>query len=96
MDLLMKVLKKHLDGITFKLTHNGMSKCLKSFVLLLKKTKQQVVFNQKFSTIKNVSAGVPQGFILNLLLFLLIVNGFSECLSTNSKVFVDNTSPFSI
>ena len=39
-------------------------------------------------------AGVPQDSILGLLLFLIYVNDLSEGLSTNAKLFLDDTSLF--
>ena len=39
-------------------------------------------------------AGVPQDSILVLLLFLIYVNDLSEGLSTNAKLFLDDTSLF--
>ena len=53
------------DGIISKLTHNGMSgNLLKLLREFLNERKQRVILNGQFSTWKNVSAGVPQGFIL--------------------------------
>ena len=55
-----------------------------------------VVFNGQVSTWKNINAGVPQGSILGPLLFLIYINGLTEGLTTNVKLFADDTSLFSV
>ena len=84
-------------GIIFKLTQNGISgnllKLLRDF---LSERRQHVVLNVQASTWTNVTAGVPQGSILGPLLFLIYINDLSEGLSTNAKLFVDDTSLFSV
>ena len=61
----------------------------------LKDRKQRTTLNGCFSTWKNVKAGVPQGFILGPLLFLIYINDLPEGLSSNTKIFADDTSIFS-
>ena len=48
------------------------------------------------STWTRVNAGVPQGSIFGLLLFLISFNNLSDSLSSNVKLFADDTSLFSI
>ena len=48
------------------------------------------------STRTNVTSGVTQGSILSPLLFLIYINYLSEGLSTNAKLFADDTSLFSV
>ena len=62
----------------------------------LSERRQRVVLNGQASTWTNIIAGVPQGSILGPLLFLIYINDLSEGLSTNAKIFVDNTSLFSV
>ena len=57
---------------------------------------KRVALNRQFSAWKNVSAGVPQGSILGPLLFLIYINDLTEGLSTNAKLFADDTSLFSV
>ena len=62
----------------------------------LSERRQRVVFNVQASISTNVTAGVPQGSILGPLLFLIYINDLSEGLSTNAKLFADDTSLFSV
>ena len=58
----------------------------------LNERKQWVVLNGQFSPSKNVSAGVLQGSILGPLLFLIYINDLTEGLSSDAKLFADDTS----
>ena len=58
--------------------------------------KQRVVLNGQHSSWDNVNAGVPQGSILGPLLFLIYINDLSNNLSSNCKLFADDTSLFSV
>ena len=85
------------DGIIYKLTQNGISGNLLNLLEdFLKERKQRVVLNGQVSTWKNIDAGVPQGSILGPLLFLIYINDLTEGLTTNVKLFADDTSLFSV
>ena len=54
------------------------------------------MLNGQFSDWSDVRTGVPQGSILGPLLFLMYINDLSEGLSSNAKLFADDTSLFSV
>ena len=57
--------------------------------------KQRVVLNRQSSLWTNVEAGVPQGSIFGPLLFAIYINDTANGLSSNTKLFTDDTSLFS-
>ena len=85
------------DGLIFKLQENGIS-CILQMLLkdFLKSRKQQVVLNGQHSSWRDVNAGVSQGLILGLLLFLVYINNLPNGLKSNPKLFADDTSLFSV
>ena len=58
--------------------------------------KQRVVLNGQSSSWTNVKAGVPQGSILGPLLFLIYIKDLADGLSSNTKLFADDTSLLSV
>ena len=84
-------------GIIFKLQQNGISgKLLRVLSDFLKDRKQRVILNGQVSSWTGVNAGVPQGSILGPLLFLIYINDLADGLSSNAKLFADDTSLFSV
>ena len=84
------------EGIIFKLKQNGISDDLLNILSdFLRNRKQRVTLNGQSSSWTNVNAGVPQGSILSPLLFLIYVNDLSDSLSSNAKLFADDTPLFS-
>ena len=72
-------------------------RCLIKYLNVFSKTKKQRVFlNGQHSRWSSISAGVPQGSILGQLLFTIYINDLSDNLSSNPKLFADNTSLFSV
>ena len=57
---------------------------------------QTVIFNGQSSSWVEVSAGVPQGSVLDPLIFLMYINDLSCGLSSTVKPFADDTSLFSV
>ena len=85
------------DCVIFKITQNGKSGNLLNVLRdFLNERKQPVVLKGQFSTWKHVSAGVPQGSILGPLLFLIYINDLTEGVSSNARLFADDTSLFSV
>ena len=62
----------------------------------LSNRKQRVVLNGQMSTWTSVNAGLPLGSKLGPLLFLIYINNLSDNVSSNVKLFADDTSLFSI
>ena len=56
----------------------------------------KIVINGQNSSWTNVHAGVPQGSILGPLLFLIYINDLSDNLTSNAKLFADETSLISV
>ena len=57
---------------------------------------QRVVLNGQRSNWSKIKGGVPQGSILGPLFFLVYINDLPEGLTTNAKLFADETSLFSV
>ena len=71
--------------------------CPFDFLSLERKGKKTTRSPQRqVSTWKNINAGVPQGSIIGPLLFLIYTNDLTEDLTTNVKLFADDTSLFSV
>ena len=84
------------EGIINKLKRNGISGTLLNLLTeFLRNRKQRVILNGQSSSLANINAFRPQGFILGLLLFLIYINNLSDNLQCNPKLFVDDRSLFS-
>ena len=78
-------------GLTEKLKSYGLSESLvKWFQDYISNRKQIVFINNSESRLLN--AGVPQGSVLDPLLFLIYINDISDHLSSLVRLFADDTS----
>ena len=84
-------------GLLFKLKQNGISgELLQLFSSYLSNRKQRVILNGKASQWGDIEAGVPQGYVLGPLLFLIYINDLENGIKSKIKFFADDTSLFSI
>ena len=85
------------DGLLFKLKSYGISGCLFSVLEdFLDNRQQRVVLNGKNSNWSPVTAGVPQGSVLGPLFFLIYINDLVDNVSSEAKLFADDTSLFTV
>ena len=76
---------------------NGISgKLLKLFQNYLSNRKQRAVLNGFSSDYSSIDSGVPQGSVLDPLLFIIYVNDLEKNIKSNGKFFADDTMLFSI
>ena len=81
------------EGLLFKLKQLGIEDALMSWLSSnLTNCKQRVVMNGAHSTWAFLEAGVSQGSILGLMLFLVYVNDITDSIKSNINLFADDTS----
>ena len=84
------------DGLIYKVKSIGINGMfLKLITSFLENRFQRVVLNDQTSSWEPLLAGVPQGSVLGPLFFLIYINDLSKNLSSNTKLFADDTSTFS-
>ena len=82
-------------GLIFKLQCNGISGNLLSFLeSYLNDRHQRVVLNGVQSNWVRLNAGVPQRSVLGPLLFLVYINDLTDNISSNMKLYADDSSLF--
>ena len=82
-------------GLIFKLQCNGISGNLLSFLeSYLNDRHQRVVLNGVQSNWVKLNADVPQGSVLGPLLFLVYINDLTDNISSNMKLYADDSSLF--
>ncbi len=81
--------KGHLYKIKKCGIKGNLHKWLRSY---LSNRKQRVVLNGVSSDLKELKAGVPQGSVLEPLLFLIYINDICNGLNSDSFLFADDTS----
>ena len=85
------------DGLLHKLESNGISCPLLNLIRgFLSERQQCVVLKGKNSDWSHVSTGVPQGSVFGPLFFLVYINDLVDNVSSDSKLFVDDTSLFTV
>ena len=85
------------QGLLFKLESFGIrGKLLNLLEDDLSNRFQRVLLNRQESSWFPIKAGVPQGSIIEPLLFLIYINDLPDRLNAIGKLFADDTSLFSI
>ena len=85
------------DGLLFKLKSCGISGCIFTVIKdFLNNRQQRVVLNGKSSVWSPITAGVPQGSVLGPLLFLIYINDSVDNITSEAKLFADDSSLFTV
>ncbi len=85
------------EGLTFKLKRAGVSGQLLFLIQsFLEDRKQRTVLNGQCSGLGDISAGVPQGSILEPLFFPVYINEFTNNFKCDVKLFTNDTSLFTV
>ena len=72
--------------------HLGFSKnTVTWFKSYLCEWKLKLAINTSYSSPSNLLCGVPQGYILDLLLFLIYINELPQAVVSNSLLYDDDT-----
>ena len=83
------------DGLLFKLSQIGIEgQALNIVKDFLKNREQRVVIDGQSSDWAPITAGVPQGSILGPLLFLIYINDITEVITSDIRIFADDTFIF--
>ena len=83
------------EGVIHKLKCNGISgNLLAFFENYLENRHQRVVLNGIESDWKKLEAGVPQGSVLGPLLFLVYINDLTDNITSQMRLFADDSSLF--
>ena len=85
------------EGLIFKLRQIGIEgSAIKIIQSFLENREQRVAIDGFSSDWGQISAGVPQGSILGPLLFLIYINDITEIVSSDIRLFADDTFIFRI
>ena len=86
-----------LPGLIFKIKSFGISGDLLELIENFRSNRfQRVVLNGQTTEWEKINAGMPPGSILGSLFFLIYINDLTDGTSSIAKLFVDDTSPFSV
>ena len=78
------------EDLLYKLKQDGISNLLNVIDFCV--GKNRVVLIGQHSSWASIKAGVPQGYIIRPSFFLIYINDLSDGLTSNPKLFVDDTS----
>ena len=84
------------DGLPFKLKNYGISGSLFNNKGFSSQSSTTSRFKRKNSHWSSIIAGVPQGSVLGPLFFLIYINDLVDNISSESKLFADDTSLFTV
>ena len=84
------------EDLVFKLKTYGISGLLLVLIVSYLSNRQRVVLNGKTSVWSYISAGVPQGSVLRPLFFLVYINNLVDDISSDAKLFADDTCLFTV
>ena len=85
------------DGLLHKLESNGISGPLLNLIRdFLSERQQCVVLCGKNSNWHHISTGIPQGSVLGPLFFLIYINDLVDNISSDAKLFTNDTSVFTV
>ena len=80
------------DGLLFKLKSYSISGCLFTVIKdFLNNRQQRIVLNGKSSIWFPINAGALHGSVLGPLLFLIYINHLVDNISSDAKLFANNT-----
>ena len=86
-----------LHGLIFKIKSFGISGDLLELIENFRSNRfQRVVLNGQITEWEKINAGMPPGSILGSLFFLIYINDLTDGTSSIAKLFVDDTSLFSV
>ena len=83
------------DGLVLKLKSIGVEGELLSLLKNIQNREQRVALNGQTYGWRRINAGVPPGFVLGPLLFLIYISDLPDGMISMCKIFADDTSLFS-
>ena len=88
--------KVWLEGIIFKPKQSHFRQTAQCFISLFKKQEEESYFNWTSFFMDRCKRRCPSGSILGARLFLVYINDLADGLSSNAKLFADDTYLFSV
>ena len=95
MDFMKAFDKVPLRSLITKLQNHGIQGMLLDWIRsFLEHRQQRVVINGQYSTWRNVRSGIPQGFVLGPLLFVIYISDLHETVLSQVFLFADDTKMY--